>query len=132
ENGLGMALAAEEPWNEADFLLCRLEDEDGVAGWGEAYVWLPETGVSQREMATAIRDHLSRYVLGARPSDVQAIGARMDRNVARNEIAKGVLDIACHELAARQVGRPVHDLLGGATVDRIPLCGLVPIGEPDM
>src|SRR5690606_8170330 len=95
ENGLGMALAAEEPWNEADFLLCRLEDEDGVAGWGEAYVWLPETGVSQREMATAIRDHLSRYVLGARPSDVQAIGARMDRNVARNEIAKGVLDIAC-------------------------------------
>jgi muconate cycloisomerase len=131
DNGLGMAIPAEEPWLEADFLLCRLVDEDGVEGWGEAYVWLPETGVSQREMAMAIRDHLARYVLGARPTDVQAIGARMDRNVARNEIAKGLLDIACHELAARQLGRPVHDLIGGAVVDRIPLCALVPLGSPD-
>jgi muconate cycloisomerase len=131
DNGLGMAIPAEEPWLEADFLLCRLVDEDGVEGWGEAYVWLPESGVSQREMAMAIRDHLGTYVLGARPTDVQAIAARLDRNVARNEMAKGVLDIACHELAARQLGRPVHDLIGGAVVDRIPLCALVPLGDPD-
>ena len=131
DNGLGMAIPTEEPWEIADFLLCRLVDEDGIEGWGEAYVWLPETGVSQREMAMAVRDHLARYVLGARPTDVQAIAARMDRNVARNEMAKGVLDIACHELAARQVGRPVHDLIGGAAIDRIPLCGLIPLGDPD-
>ncbi len=132
DNGLGMAIPAEEPWEAADFLLCRLVDEDGVEGWGEAYVWLPETGVSQREMAMAIRDHLGPYVLGARPTDVQAIGARMDRNVARNEIAEGLLDIALHELAARQLGRPVHDLIGGAAVDRIPLCALVPLGSPEL
>lgn len=131
DNGLGMALAAEEPWLAADFVLCRLEDADGVEGWGEAYVWLPETGVSSREMAMAIREHLSRYILGARPTDVQGIAARLDRNVARNEVAKGLLDIACHELAARQLGRPVHDLLGGAVVDRLPLCGLIPLGSPD-
>ena len=87
DNGLGMAIPAEEPWEAADFLLCRLVDEDGTEGWGESYVWLPETGTSQREMAAAIRDHLARYVLGARPTDVQAIAARMDRNVARNEMA---------------------------------------------
>lgn len=131
DNGLGMAIPAEEPWEAADFLLCRLVDEDGVEGWGEAYVWLPETGVSQRELAMAIRDHLARYVLGARPTDVQALSARMDRNVARNEIAKGVLDAACHELAARQVDRPVHDLIGGAVVDRLALCGLIPLGSPE-
>ncbi len=131
DNGLGMALDTEEPWLAADFLLCRLEDADGVEGWGEAYVWLPETGVSQREMAMAIRDHLAKYLLGARPTDVQAIAARLDRNVARNEVAKGVLDIACHELAARQLGRPVHDLIGGAAIDRIPLCGLIPLGSPE-
>lgn len=131
DNGLGMAIPAEEPWEEADFLYCRLVDEDGVEGWGEAYVWLPETGVSNRDMASAITHHLGRYVLGARPTDVQALAARMDRNVARNEVAKGLIDIACHELAARQVGRPVHDLIGGAAVDRIPLCGLLPLLDPD-
>lgn len=87
--------------------------------------------MSQREMAMAIGDHLARYVLGTRPTDVQALGARLDRNVARNAMAKGLLDIACHELAARQVSWPVHDLIGGAAVDRIPLCALVPLGPPD-
>jgi muconate cycloisomerase len=82
-------------------------------------------------MAMVIRDHIGRYVLGARPSDLQAINARMDRNIPRNEMAKGVLDVALHDLAARQVGRPVHDLIGGAAVDRIPLCALVPMGDPD-
>ncbi len=131
DNGLGMAIPAGDPWEAADFLLVRLADEDGHEGWGESYVWLPETGTSQRQMAMAIRDHLGRYVLGARPIDVRAIAARMDRNVARNEMVKGVLDIACHELAARQLGCPVHDLLGGAALDRVPLCGLLPLASPE-
>ncbi len=131
DNGLGMALAAEEPWLEADFLMCRLVDGDGNEGWGESYVWLPESGVSNRDMASAIEHHLGAYVLGASPFSTQALAARLDRNVARNEMAKGLIDIACHELAARQVGRPVHDLIGGTTVDRIPLCGLVPMASPD-
>ena len=132
DNGLGMAIPTEEPWLEADFLFCRLEDEAGHAGWGEAYVWLPESGVSNRDMASAIEHHLGAYVLGARPVAVQALAARFDRNVARNEMAKGLIDIACHELAARQLGVPVHDLIGGAAVDRIPLCGLVPLASPDV
>lgn len=130
DNGLGMAIPTEEPWLEADFLFCRLVDENGVEGWGEAYVWLPESGVSNRDMASAIEHHLAAYVLGSQPIAVQALAARMDRNVARNEMAKGLIDIACHELAARQIGRPVHDLIGGATVDRIPLCGLIPLASP--
>ncbi len=131
DTGLGMAIAAEEPWLSADFLYVRLVDEDGVEGWGECYVWVPESAVSQRGAAMVIREHIGRYVLGARAADIQAIGERMDRNIPRNEMAKGVLDVALHELAARQVGRPVHDLIGGAAVDRIPLCGLVPLAGPD-
>ncbi len=131
ETGLGMAIAAEDPWLAADFLFVRLVDEDGVEGWGESYVWVPESAVSQSGMAMVIREHIGRYVLGARPADVQAVNARMDRNIPRNEMAKAVLDMAMYDLAARQVGRPVHDLIGGAAVDRIPLCALVPLGDPD-
>lgn len=131
DTGLGMAIAAEDPWLSADFLYVRLVDEDGMAGWGECYVWVPESAVSQRGAAMVIREHIGRFVLGAKAADIQAIGARMDRNIPRNEMAKGVLDVALHDLAARQVGRPVHDLIGGAAVDRIPLCGLVPLASPD-
>ncbi|NLA36620.1 MAG: mandelate racemase/muconate lactonizing enzyme family protein [Actinobacteria bacterium] len=131
ENGLGMALAAEEPWEIADFLYVRLVDEDGVEGWGEAYVWLPESGVSQKGLSLAIAEHLAQYVIGARPTNTVALAARLDRNVARNEIAKGVIDLACYDLAARQLGRPVFDLIGGAVIDRIPLSGLIPLGSPE-
>lgn len=131
ENGLGMAIQAEEPWLEADFLMCRLVDGDANEGWGESYVWLPESGTSNSDMASAIEHHLGAYVLGASPSSTQALAARLDRNVARNEMAKGLIDLACHDLAARQIGRPVHDLLGGTSVDRIPLCGLVSMASPE-
>lgn len=131
DTGLGMAIAAEDPWLSAEFLYVRLVDEDGIAGWGECYVWVPESAVSQRGAAMVIREHIGRYVLGAKAADIQAIGARMDRNIPRNEMAKGVLDIALHDLAAHQLGRPVHDLIGGTAVDRIPLCGLVPLASPD-
>ncbi len=130
DNGLGMAIPAEEPWLEADFLFCRLVDEDGVEGWGEAYVWLPESGVATATWRRRSTTTWPPTCSGSRPIEVQALAARMDRNVARNEMAKGLLDIACHELAARQIGRPVHDLIGGATVDRIPLCGLIPLASP--
>lgn len=38
DNRLGMAIAAEEPWVEADFLFCCLADEAGVEGWAESYL----------------------------------------------------------------------------------------------
>ena len=132
DNGLGMAIPSEEPWLESDFLFCRLVDGDGREGWGEAYVWLPESGTSGADMASAIRHHLGAYVLGALPVAAQALSARLDRNVARNEMAKGLVDVACHDLAAHQIGRPVHDLIGGAVVDRIPLCGLVSMASPEV
>ncbi|MCB0963311.1 MAG: mandelate racemase/muconate lactonizing enzyme family protein [Acidimicrobiales bacterium] len=129
--GLGMAIPAEEPWEAGEFVLARLEDEDGREGWGEAFMWLPETGVSPSEILSSVPAALARYVLGRSPFDVRAMRARMDRNVTRNEVGKGLLDLACHELAARQVGRPVHDLIGGRGSDRLPLCGLVPLADPE-
>jgi muconate cycloisomerase len=127
-NGLGMAIPAEEPWEAGDFVLCRLEAEDGSQGWSEAFVWLPETGVRPTDVIGAVAEALGRYLLGASPFDTRHLWARMTRNVTRNEVAKGLLDLACHDLAARIIGRPVHDLLGGRSTDRLPLCGLVPTG----
>lgn len=129
--GLGMAIPAEEPWDYGEFVICRLESDEGVVGWGESFVWLPETAVSAGQVIATVRDSLAHYVLGASPFDTRALAARMNRNVARNEVAKGLLDLACYDLAARSVGRPVYDLLGGRCVDALPLCALIPLGDID-
>src|SRR5829696_1381894 len=87
--GLGMAIPAEESWTGGDFVIARLTAEDGSHGLGEAFVWLPETGVSPAQIVDAIRGALGRYVLGANPFEVERLRARMDANVARSEVAKG-------------------------------------------
>ncbi|MCC6642503.1 MAG: GNAT family N-acetyltransferase [Deltaproteobacteria bacterium] len=129
EGGLGMAIAAEEPWQGGDFVIARLTAQDGSQGVGEAFVWLPETGVSPAQVIDAVAGGLARYVLGASPFDVDALQARMDANVARCEVAKGLLDMACWDLAGRIAGRPVCELLGGR-VQSLPLAALVPLLDP--
>tara|TARA_B100000678_G_scaffold200265_1_gene168342 strand:+ start:192 stop:1364 length:1173 start_codon:yes stop_codon:yes gene_type:complete len=128
---VAMALNTEDHWLGGDFLYCRLTTEDGVTGVGESFVWAVEGGTTPTLMADTIRDHLARYVLGRSPFDIEAIKTKFADNLARNEFAKGVLDMALCDTAARIVDRPVHDLFGGAQIDRIPTARVLPLSDID-
>jgi muconate cycloisomerase len=130
EGGLGMAIPAEEAWLGGDFVIARVRAEDGSEGVGEAFVWLPETGVSPPELIAQVRDGLARYALGESPFAVQRMRSRMDANVARCDVAKGLVDMACYDLMGRITGRPAHDFMGGRSADALPLCALVPLMDP--
>lgn len=125
--GLGMAIPAEEEWLGGDFVIGKLFAEDGSVGLGEAFVWLPETGVSSEQIIDAIKNALYRYVVGESPFNVEKIRHRMDNNVTHNEVAKGLLDIACYDLMGKITGRPASDFMGGRAVDEVPLAALIPL-----
>jgi len=127
--GLGMAIPAQEPWTGGDFVICKLVADDGTEGLGEAFVWLPETGVLPEQIISVIRKALYKYVLGESPFNIEDINRRMDMNVARNEVAKGLLDIACYDLMGRLSGKPVSELIGGRQLDEIPLAALIPLTD---
>lgn len=129
--GLGMAIPAEEPWTGGDFVIARLTATDGTEGVGEVFVWLPETGVSPAQVLDAVSGGLARYVLGESPFAVEQIRARMDANVARSEVAKGLLDMACYDLIGHLAQRPVHDFIGGRGADTLPLAALIPLADAD-
>ena len=122
-----MAIPAEEEWLGGDFVVCALHDEEGRVGWSEVFVWLPETGASPAQIVDIIAGSLSRYVLGESPFNVERIAHRMESNVARSEAAKGLLDMACYDLAGRSAGLSVCELVGGASVREVPLCALIPL-----
>jgi len=128
-NGLGMALSAEEAWLGGDFVVCQLETRSGYVGFSEAFVWLPETGVSPDQLIDTIKQNLAKYVLGESPFQVASIRNRMERNISRNEVAKGLIDSACYDLQARILNVRVVDLLGGAQREHIPLAALLPLME---
>jgi muconate cycloisomerase len=130
-SGLGMAIAAEEAWLGGDFVICKLVAEGGIAGLGEAFVWLPETGVSPAQIIDSIQHALGKYVLGESPFNVERIRRRMDANVTRNEVAKGLLDMACYDLMGRITGRSASDSFGGRAVDKVPLAALIALMDVD-
>lgn len=130
-SGLGMAIPAEEAWLGGDFVIARLTAEDGSRGVAEAFVWLPETGVSPAQVIDAVGGGLARYVLGESPAAVERIRYRMDSNVARSEVAKGLLDMACYDLQGHIAGLPAHALMGGAQADEMPLAALIPLADAD-
>ncbi len=129
--GLGMAIPAEEAWSGGDFVIARLTAEDGARGIGEAFVWLPETGVSPAQVIDAVANGLARYVIGESPFDVGRMNARMDANVARSEVAKGLLDMACYDLMGQIAGRPACDFMGGQGARELPLAALIPLSDAE-
>lgn len=129
--GLGMAIPAEEAWNGGDFVIARLTAEDGSRGVGEAFVWLPETGVSPAQVIDSVAHGLACYVLGENPFDVQRLRTRMDNNVARSEVAKGLLDMACYDLIGRISGRRACDFMGGCGAAELPLTALIALSDAE-
>ncbi|MCJ7651424.1 MAG: mandelate racemase/muconate lactonizing enzyme family protein [Candidatus Lokiarchaeota archaeon] len=130
EGGLGMAIGAEESWLGGDFVICKLFSKDGSIGLGESFIWLPETGVSPYQIIDAIKNSLSKYVIGEDPFNIERINHRMDVNLARNEVAKGLIDMALYDLIGNIKEIPACYLMGGKIAEKIPLAALIPLGSP--
>jgi L-alanine-DL-glutamate epimerase-like enolase superfamily enzyme len=129
EGGLGMALKAEEAWLGEDFVICRLMAKDGHTGLGEVFVYLPETGTTPNQIIDIIQNHLAKYVLGSNPFEVEKINQKMEINVARNEVAKGLLDMACYDLMGQIAGKPAYQFMGEKAVNELHLTALIPLTD---
>jgi L-alanine-DL-glutamate epimerase-like enolase superfamily enzyme len=101
-----------------DFLLLEIEAADGTIGWGEV-------GASPWAAAALIRHGLAKRVIGQPAAAYGRIFERLlglrgydQRGVSMMAIS--AIDMALHDIAARQQGLSVAALRGGGLRDRIP------------
>lgn len=100
-------------------LLVEVVDSDGCHGFGEApQVWAV-TGDSLAGSRACIEGPLGAVLVGADPEDLNATLQRVGDAVVGNMAAKAAVDVAVHDLVARQRGIPLARLLGGVTL-RVP------------
>lgn len=104
----------------ADNLLVRVEDVDGVLGWGEAASAPSMTGETPESMVASVQFMRPRLE-GMEVEDVTGFGSRIDRLMYANYGAKSALDTAVHDLAGKRSGAPVAELLGGAVRREVPV-----------
>jgi L-alanine-DL-glutamate epimerase-like enolase superfamily enzyme len=106
--------------------LVRLTDEDGIQGWGQSVpveTWTYETVES---VESTLRQYLAPAILGADPSDVADVHARMEWAIRPSfsigqPLCKAAVDLACYDLWGKQTGRSVSELLGGRRTETISL-----------
>jgi L-alanine-DL-glutamate epimerase-like enolase superfamily enzyme len=112
----GRPLDASRPaWREFPTLLVRVDTDEGLWGWGEAYGYgiAPATKVALDQIVAPL-------VVGSDPGDIAGIGYRLNRlfhYYGRNgpfSFALSGVDIALWDLAGKAAGLPLHRLLGGA------------------
>ena len=107
-------------------VMVRLTDENGLQGWGQSVpieTWTYETVES---VESTLRHYLAPIILGAEPSDLAAIHARMDRAIRPSfsvgqPLCKAAIDLACYDLWGKQTNRSVSELLGGARQRQVRL-----------
>jgi muconate cycloisomerase len=123
------------------YVMVKVTDEDNRVGWGEAPAlkdWGGEFGRYFGESPSiarlVIESYLAPGIIGAEPSNIVGIHARMDRVIKGYPYAKAAVEFAVYDLCGKQLGVPVHVLLGGKVRDRVPIThsiGLIEIAEAE-
>lgn len=103
-------------------VLVRIETKSGVIGWGETYGL-----VAPGAVAAIINDLLAGFTIGRDPADPSAIYDDLyDLMRVRGYTggfyvdALAAIDIALWDIAGKQAGKNIVDLLGGARRNQIP------------
>jgi L-alanine-DL-glutamate epimerase-like enolase superfamily enzyme len=101
-------------WQSMDFLLVRVDTDQGLTGWGEAFghAIIPST-------KAALETFVAPWFIGKDATDIGALhreAAQAFHIFGRNgptTYAHSGVDIALWDIAAKRAGLPLHQLLGG-------------------
>jgi muconate cycloisomerase len=121
-------IMAGEEVHRADNVLVRIEDDNGLIGWGEAASAPIMTGDTLESIVSAIH-YIEPALRGRDPADIGGALAAMDGRMYGNHGAKAAIEIALHDLTGRIAGKPVYALLGEKKRSRMPLLAVVGSGD---
>jgi L-alanine-DL-glutamate epimerase-like enolase superfamily enzyme len=121
-------------WTSLDYVLVRVETDDGLVGWGDAFAYFCASAV-----AAAVRDMVAPIVVGQDASDPAALNDMLQRRLHLHGrygltiFAISGLDIALWDIAGKRAGVSVARLIGGRKRDTVPAyASLMRYGDPGL
>jgi muconate cycloisomerase len=111
-----------------NYVIVRVQTDDGVEGLGEATVlkeWGGDYGryfgESPQLTVAVIQSVLGPALLGHDPFAIEQAHRKMDRAIKGYPYAKTALDEALFDLKGKALGVPVYELLGGLFRQEVPI-----------
>ena len=96
------------------YVLVRISTDADIDGVGEATVMPRWSGETVWGTKFLIDEILAPLLIGRDPRETETISDLMDRACQGNWFSKSALEMACWDIAGKEAGRPVCELLGGA------------------
>ncbi|MCF4113191.1 MULTISPECIES: mandelate racemase/muconate lactonizing enzyme family protein [Dethiosulfovibrio] len=113
-----MATSYGKPPQEKEHVIVRVEDEDGVRGWGESTP-LPEfSGETVAIVKLVLTKYLLPPLIGMESFDMGSLHESMDISIYGNNASKAAIDTALYDLNAKKLGVPIYKLTGGKYRDK--------------
>jgi len=128
EWGRNIRITPHRPEPVLEYVIVRVETDQGITGLGEATPDIGFFGETLEEVKTAIDRYMGPRLIGVDPFDREHILHQLD--VRGRSCAQSALDLAIHDLMGKAVGKPVCDLIGGHCKSRIPVALEIAGGEP--
>ncbi len=113
----------------AENVVVRIETRSGIVGYGECCPFRTINGESL-ETAMVVGNCLKENLIGLDPLDIETCITRMDQTIFGNRSIKSAFDIAIHDIAAKEAGKPLYEWMGGA-LRPLVTDYTVSIGEPE-
>ncbi len=113
--------ASGAPKKDVHTLLVKVETDEGLCGWGEAF-----SNAGWESTRTAVSDIIAPRCVGKDPANISQIMADLHRglyNTGRSGpvvFAMSGVDIALWDIAAKRAGMPLYKLLGGSARTTLP------------
>lgn len=110
--------------DKVDWLLLRIEAEDGSYGVAEAIPRPMIYGETQESIYFVLKKYLAPLLIGEDSFALERIFKKLGALVG-NPGAKNAIDIALHDLNGKLLGLPVHRMLGGPVRDAVDLVWMI-------
>ena len=118
-----------KPNRVREYVIVRIETDDGVIGIGESPTDIGFFGEPIEEVKSALDVHFAPRLIGRDPFDREEILRAID--FRGNNCARSGIDLAIHDLLGKALGVPVSALLGGRSRDRVQVAVEIAGGPPE-
>ena len=121
-------------WTKLDMAIVRIETTDGVVGWGDGFAYM-----CRRATVAAIEDMVAPLVVGQEIQDIPEFNRHLQQRLHLHgrygitTFAISAIDIALWDIAAKQAGVPLAELIGGTKRTSLPAyASLVRYTDPEL
>jgi L-Ala-D/L-Glu epimerase len=94
-----------------EYVIVRIETDEGLVGWGESQVDIGFFGHTVEDVQAAVVDYLGPFLVGHDPFDREHLMGVIDYR--GHSCAKAGIDMALHDLIGHALQTPLSNLIGG-------------------